>query len=113
MDTSERRLKAYVHVARGEAGRDEGYVMFGPDDVVPEWAAEKIGEHCWADGTEEDRPEGQNLVATSWDSPLLPPSSTPQARPGHRPQTVPHGPGSDKGIAEAERRFGPPPGDAA
>jgi hypothetical protein len=39
------RLVSYVHVE----GPD-GMVAFGPDDEVPEWAARKMGAHCFEDG---------------------------------------------------------------
>lgn len=102
MDTSKRRLKAYVHVPTG----DGGFAVFGPSDTPPAWAAELIGEHCWTDGTEEDTGTGENIVTTSRETGLLAPSSTPLAGPGHRSQTVPRSPAADAGIAEAERRFG-------
>lgn len=37
------RLVSYVHV-NGDGGQPH---VFGPDDEVPEWAARKMGPHCF------------------------------------------------------------------
>jgi len=54
--TSTRRLRTWVHVSRGDHGET---VAFGPDDIVPEWAAAQItNPKAWADDTapEDTRP---------------------------------------------------------
>jgi hypothetical protein len=40
------KLVSYVHVA-DERGT---FAAFGPDDEVPEWAARKMGAHCFEGG---------------------------------------------------------------
>ncbi len=61
---SKRRLRTYVHVRRDnhEGGSGE-YVVFGPNDRVPDWAAEKItAPGVWQDEDAEDPP----APAPSW-----------------------------------------------
>lgn len=49
-------LVSYVHVM-GEDGQAH---VFGPNDTVPEWAARKMGAHCFEDGAHpySDEPTG-------------------------------------------------------
>jgi hypothetical protein len=46
MAAARRRLAVYVTVA-GRPGDSAGFATFGPDDEVPAWAAEQMGEHVW------------------------------------------------------------------
>jgi len=48
------KLVSYVHMEG-----PSGLVAFGPDDDVPEWAARKMGAHCFEDGEHPfpDEPE--------------------------------------------------------
>ncbi|MEU8136584.1 hypothetical protein [Streptodolium elevatio] len=49
-----RRLRTHVHVHDAD-GRTH---VFGPDDDVPDWAAERIGNpKAWADDAPADGPE--------------------------------------------------------
>jgi hypothetical protein len=50
-------LVSYVHVTHPEQGLP---VAFGPDDDLPDWAAEQMGAHCFEGGVHPhaDRPEG-------------------------------------------------------
>lgn len=54
-------LVGFVHVS------DEHFDVhsFGPNDKVPEWAARKMGTHCFADGAHpfQDEPETQGEQA--------------------------------------------------
>lgn len=68
-----RRLNATVHV-RDDDGDDH---MFTPEDEVPAWAADRIGDHAW-DGPAEkpdeaeappaadDRPPAANAGEDKW-----------------------------------------------
>ena len=55
--TSTRRLRTWVHVPRGDHGER---VAFGPDDVIPDWAAAQItNPRAWDDyAPEEDTASG-------------------------------------------------------
>lgn len=40
------KLVSYVYVTNDRGAAE----VFGPDDAVPQWAAEKMGAHCWEGG---------------------------------------------------------------
>lgn len=46
MAAAKRRLAVHVTVASEPGGA--GFATFGPDDDVPKWAAEQMGDHVWA-----------------------------------------------------------------
>lgn len=49
------RKLAVSTVVRGQDGTGVPFVVFGPDDDdVPAWAADQIGDHCWADAPSDD-----------------------------------------------------------
>ncbi len=125
-NTETRRLRTWVHLP-GPSGE---YVAFGPDDDLPQWAADQLADNPRVWRSDDDDPEEPGTAAPSLighrfepgsmvSGPMttmsaLPPSSTPMARtatgsPG-RTQQAP--PGAEPGLAEARRRYGPPP-DAA
>ena len=123
--TEQRRLNSWVHVRRD--AQDPG-AWFGPDDHLPEWAVEQLRDNPRVWATDEDEPTptapSAQLMGHSFEpgelvsNPMttttgqLPPSSTPMSHPrsGSSRSSAPAD--ADKGIAEARRRFGPPP-DAA
>ena len=80
-----RRLNAYVHVD-GE--------WYGPDSTVPARVAEKIGDHAWDDGSDQD--DATEVGFTD--------SSTGQvpAGAGEAPPRSGRGSGRDAWVAYAE-----------
>lgn len=50
-----RELTTYVWLS-DEHGNPVG---FGPGDEVPAWAADKIGDHCYADDSDKDDEGGK------------------------------------------------------
>lgn len=68
-------LVGYVHVEG-----PNGMTAFGPGDEVPEWAARKMGAHCFEDG-EHPYPEDPEPVQPPADPPT-PVGAPPKAGPG-------------------------------
>jgi hypothetical protein len=61
-----KRLKTFVHIPDDQGG----YAIFGPDDEVPAWAAERVGDHVWEDdAADSDGPPpkaGKGSSADAW-----------------------------------------------
>jgi len=61
-NTNTRRLRTWVHVARGDHGER---VAFGPDDIVPDWAAAQItNPRAWDDyeAAEDTASAGDSMI---------------------------------------------------
>lgn len=118
-----KQLASWVYVRRDEQGGNGEW--FGPDDDLPQWAIDQLTDNprCWQTDTDESSegpPAGTlmggvyepgSMVSTPETRVGSPPSSAPRAHPATRRSPSPAG--ADKGLAEAERRFGPPSPDAA
>lgn len=58
--TSTRRLRTWVHVPRGDHGER---VAFGPDDVIPDWAAAQItNPRAWDDYEPEEDTASESML---------------------------------------------------
>lgn len=63
-----RHFASFVHVM----GDDGQYHIFGPDDDIPKWAADAVGDHVWADdesdqdGGGEPPRSGPGSGKTAW-----------------------------------------------
>lgn len=44
-----RRLNTTLVIPTPPGSGDAGFVVLGPDDEVPGWALEHVGDHAWAD----------------------------------------------------------------
>ena len=121
--TEQHRLNSWVHVRRSD--QDPG-AWFGPDDYpLPQWVIDQLADNPRVWRTDEDETQGppaSPLMGSTYEPGSM--VSTPEVRVGHQPSTAsrPHrsagssaasAAGADRGLAEAERRFGPPPSDAA
>lgn len=63
-----RRLNTTVIVQPKPGSGDAGFLVLGPDDDVPEWAADQIGDHAWeADDTAGPPPKaGKGSSKEAW-----------------------------------------------
>lgn len=57
-----RRLVSYVHVL----GDDGQYHVFGPDDDVPKWALDKMGDHCFEAGDAAGDVPAKSAAKAEW-----------------------------------------------
>ncbi len=123
--TEQRKLRTYVHLPRTDVPNAE-YVAFGPGDDLPQWAVDQLGPNHPAWQTDDDEqlegPPPSTLMGSVYEPGSM--ISTPEVRVGHPPSAAPRPhrssgsrpastAGADRGLAEAERRFGPPPPDDA
>jgi hypothetical protein len=54
-------LISYVHLL-DDSGQPQ---VFGPEDELPEWALDKIGDHCFEDGKKPSKSRAQKAHSDS------------------------------------------------